>query len=111
MGETELGHGRPVRSTQECRLFEVYWDSDIAYSVRNESYAKNGDFEMVSWGRRPRLYSKSYFLEYLSSATFASSEYPGPIKHIEVTCENHIVEVVSSSPPTIRRLRPLETVH
>jgi len=109
-GEVEFGQGRPVHSTEACRLFEIFWDSYVAYSVRNELYAKNTESEIVSWGRRLRLYSKSHFLEYISSATFASPQYPGLMEHIEVTCENHVIDVVSSSSPTIRRLRPLETL-
>jgi len=27
VGDAELGRGRPVHSTEECRLFEVSWDS------------------------------------------------------------------------------------
>lgn len=111
VGEVKLGEGHPVRSTEGCRLFEIYWDSYVAYSVRNESYAKNTESEIASWGRRLRLYSKSLFLEYLSGATFASPEYPGLTEHIALACENHIIDVVSTGPLTIRRLRPLETVH
>ena len=50
VGEVEFGQGRPVHSTEECRLFEIFWDSYVAYSARNELYAKNSESEIVSWG-------------------------------------------------------------
>ena len=57
-------------------------------------------------GRFFRIYSKSTFLDYVSRATFASEQYPGPLSHVGLICQNHIVDVVSTKSPAIRRLRP-----
>ncbi len=77
---TEMGTGHLVRSTANSRLFEIVWDFYVAYSVTNESYTTRDESEVFS-GRFARLYSKSHFLDYISRATFACKEYPGPLQH------------------------------
>jgi hypothetical protein len=96
---------RAIESTSASRLFEVIWDTYVAYSVRNESFASQDGAAMFS-GRFFRIYSKSTFLDYVSRATFASEQYPGPLSHVGLICQNHIVDVVSTKSPAIRRLRP-----
>jgi hypothetical protein len=108
IGDTVLGEGIPITSTGDSRLFEITWNDYIAYSVRNESYATTADDEKVAWGKRVREYSKSRFLDYISQATFASAEYPGPFQHIQIVSENHIIDVGSTKIPRIQRLRPKE---
>ncbi len=96
--------GHPIESTEECQLFEVLWESYVAYSVRNESFVSKDDFEEFS-GRLIRVYSKSHFLEYASRATFACNELPGPMHHFGLICQNHIIDVISTGPPSVRKLR------
>lgn len=96
--------GRPIRSSEHTGLFELVWDNYVAYSVVNESYASHDQLEVYS-GRLFRVFSKSRFLDYLSHATFATAEYPGPIQHCELVCLNHVIDVASTSEPHIRWLR------
>jgi hypothetical protein len=103
VGDTELVGCHRVESTG--RLFEVVWRCYVAYSFRNESYARTNDYD-VSTGRRFQIYSRSRFLEFIGHATFASEEYPGPIQHIGVGCEDHIIDVVSAEEPSVSALRP-----
>jgi len=90
----------PIEHTQGCRVFEITWSSYIAYSVRNESYAQNGDDKFE--GRLFRYYSKSHFLDYVASATLATSDYPGPFRHWSIACLNHVIDVVSQVEPAMR---------
>ncbi len=83
-------------------MFEVVWQHYVAYSVRNESFVSPDEYE-VSVGRRFRVYSKSRFLDFIGCATFATDEYPGPVQHIGVNCEDHIVDVVSKMDPQVKR--------
>jgi len=106
VGGVRMTDLHPVKSTDASRVFEIIWDRYVAYSVRNESFVTPDDFEESAWGRRVRLYSRSHFLEYVSRATFACDEHPGPLQHVGVHCENHIVDVVSAHAPRIRRLWP-----
>lgn len=97
-------HG--VTSGKDSRLFRVTWVAYIAYSVRNESYVladEGGRFEL---GNLARVYSRSKFLEYVRAATIASNEYAGPSQHVQILCECHIIDVISTTTPTVRRLRP-----
>jgi hypothetical protein len=105
VGGTEITGGHRVEATAESRLFDVVWQSYVAYSVRNESFVGRDEYE-ISVGRRLRIYSKSRFLDFIGSATFATDEYPGPLQHIGVYCENHIVDVVSTKEPQVRLIRP-----
>ena len=81
----------------------------MAYSIRNESFV-TVDAEEHYEGGLFRLYSKSHFMDFVSRATFATSEHPGPMRHHEVVCQDHIVDVVSIVSPQIRRVRwePME---
>jgi len=99
-----ISEGRPIRSTPRSKLFEVYWDFYVAYSVRNESFVSRDESEVFS-GKSFRVYSKSRFLDYVQSATFACEQHPGPLTHVGVVCQNHIIDVVSTQPPAIRNLR------
>jgi len=79
------------------------WASYVGYTVLNESFASASDDELFE-GRRFRIYSKSAFLDYMSRATFASEEFPGPTRHYCVACEDQIVQVLSVEPPAIEKL-------
>ena len=102
---TDLGTGHLVRSTANSRLFEIVWDNYVAYLVTNESYATPSESEEYS-GRFARCYSKSLFLECISHATVACNEYPGPLQHIGIVSECHVIDVVSTSLPRVRKMRP-----
>jgi len=99
-GASEITGGHPVQSTEHSRLFEIVWDNYVAYSVMNESYVARNESEESS-GRLVRLYGKSYFLDYISRATLACKEYPGPLQHIELVCEWHVIDVVSTKFPHV----------
>jgi hypothetical protein len=105
VGETEIIGCHPVRSTESSRLFEIIWDGYVAYSVIAESFTSLDESEEFS-GRLARVYSKSHFLDYVSRATLACKEYPGPLQHTELVCERHVIEVVSTESPWIRQVRP-----
>ena len=93
-----------IEVTNKSRVFELLWESYVAYSILNESFA-TVDSEECFEGTRFRVYSKSNFINYAARATFASPEYPGPTQHYEVVCQNHIVNVISVRGPLIVRLR------
>jgi hypothetical protein len=105
VGGTEITGGHPIRCVEGSRLFEIVWDFYVAYSVRNESYVTRDESEEFS-GRFARIYSKSHFLDYVSRAAFACSEHPGPLQHVGLVSECHIIDVVSTEPPRVRQIRP-----
>ena len=94
-----------IESTNASRSFELTWDEYVAYLVTNESYALSGDSEQTISGRFVQVYARSHFLNHVSRTTFANAEYPGPLQHICIICENHVIDVVSWIWPKLRRLR------
>jgi hypothetical protein len=100
----EIANCHSVRSTVNSRLFEIVWDNYVAYSVANESYSTRNESEEFS-GRFARLYGKSGFLDYISRATLACKEYPGTLQHVQLVCECHIIDVVSTKFPQVRQAR------
>jgi hypothetical protein len=105
VGDAVFTDLRQIESNERSRLYEITWNEYVAYSVRNESYAKLDESEKVESGRLLCEYSKSHFLDYASRATFATNEYPGPMRHIGINCLNHIIDVVSVELPEVRQLR------
>jgi hypothetical protein len=105
IGGVEFSDLRAIESSDLSRLFEIVWESYIAYSVRNGSFTVLDAYEVIESGRIACVYSKSRFLDYVSSGTIATSEYPGPFRHIGLNCLNHVVDVISTAVPAIRELR------
>jgi hypothetical protein len=99
-----LQGARLIEHAEGCSVFEIYWDSYVAYSVRNESFVANDKYEH-SEGRLFVRYSKSRFLDYVALGTFATEEYPGPLLHWGVICGNHIIDVVGTEAPSTRLLQ------
>jgi hypothetical protein len=82
IGGTVIENLHPVEPTERSRTFELRWKQYIAYSVRNESFASpDDDSDVRASGRLFRTYSKSHFLDFVSRATIASEQYPGPFTH------------------------------
>lgn len=104
VGGITIPNATPIEATDQSRMFEIAWRYYVGYSVLNESYAAAHDTEQYA-GTRFRIYSKSHFLDYMCLASFASDEYPGPTQHYCVACEDHILNVLSTEAPTIKRLR------
>jgi len=92
---------RSIDITAQSRRFEIFWSCYISYAVRDESYC-SWDKEEEWVGTSFRIYSKSKFLDFVGNGTFASAEYPGPFKHYEIVCLDHIIDVASEEPPIIR---------
>jgi hypothetical protein len=106
IGGTVIENLHPVEPTERSRTFDLRWKQYVAYGVRNESFASQPDTSEVAMsGRLLRVYSKSHFLDYVSRATFATKDYPGPYTHICIFSENHVIDVISTQVPEIRILR------
>jgi hypothetical protein len=112
VNEVEVGGG-VIKDVQAVlpyadSAWEIFFERYVAYSVRNESYTTL-DPQEIWEGHLFRTYSKSRFLDYVRVATFACNEYPGTLRHDELVCADHIVDVVAVMPPAIRRAEPPAT--
>lgn len=106
IGGTVIENLHVIEPTERSRTFELRWNQYIAYSVRNESFASQpDDSEVEVSGRLLRIYLKSHFLDYVSRATIASEQYPGPFTHFRIFSENHVIDVISTQMPEIQILR------
>jgi hypothetical protein len=104
IGNTLITGLRDIVSDERCFSYEIIFESYIAYSVLNESFAQVDKLEVFT-GNLFRIYSKSHFLDYVKVATFASEDYPGIFSHYEIVALNHIVEIASVGSPQINVLR------
>lgn len=86
------GYGHLIVSSDECFAYEIFFDSYIAYSVRDECFTVADDAEVFE-GANFCIYSKSHFLDYIQKATIANEEHPGPYRHYGINCLNHIIDV------------------
>lgn len=95
-----LSESCPIEVTEKSKKYEIIFDDYITYSCINESYASLDENEIFE-GKLARVYSKSRFLDYVASSTFATQDYPGPFNHYGFRCLNHIVDVASMERPRI----------
>jgi hypothetical protein len=106
---TLVGEAVPILPLPDAVPLELVWEHYIAYAVRNESYAKAED--RATWSPPvSQLIERrnSAFLDFLMRTTIASDEFPGPLRHWELTCLNHVIDVVSTSEPLIALRRAHE---
>lgn len=86
VGEVALAEGTRIAIASSSRHFELVWKQYLAYSVLNESYASVWQEEDI--GERFRVFSRSRFLDYFASVSFASDGHPGRTTHYGVHCED-----------------------
>jgi len=85
-------------------FIQINFETYIGYSILNECFISADEYEEFE-GKVFRIYSKSRYLDFIRVGTFASEDYPGPFKHYEMACLNHIVDVVSVSEPDIKKVK------
>lgn len=103
IGEKVIKDTFPVYVDVNLPILQVDFKSYIAYSVTNESYTTWDDYEVFE-GKAFRIYSKSRYLDFIRTHTFADENYPGPFVHYGVVCLNHILNIVSTTPPIIKEI-------
>jgi len=81
-------------------IIRLTFDWYIAYSVRNESFTVIEEYEMYK-GSAFAVYSKSRYLDFIEVGTIADDIHPGPFKNYGIHALNHIIDVVSTEPPSI----------
>ncbi len=105
--DTELGPANPVEPDETSRAFELTWWRYVAYSIRNESFYQPEEGQALPEGLSGTREASAY-LAYVSTTTFASDDYPGPLTHWFVNAEWHCIDVVSDNAPEVRELDPEE---
>lgn len=83
-------------------VYCIYFESYVGYNVSWESYILGNDEEEFEYGKCFRIYSKSKYLDYMTSNTFAE-QVLGKLTHYGVYCEWQIIDVVSDEEPIITK--------
>ena len=105
IGGVVISGGYDVLSGERTSRFEIAWDHYIAYSVMKEMYAVPDKSETFELGNLVRVYSESKFLQYVGHTTGSHEQNPSPWQHIEIICEWHVIDVISTAVPTVKNLR------
>ena len=93
-----------IETTDSCAAYDIRFDTYISYAVRNESYVSADAYEQHDTGLFC-VYTRSHFLDFIKSSTFATNDYPGAFIHYGFHCLNHIVDVAACDPPSIVMVR------
>jgi len=101
LGETTISEYQDIVSGEKDLVYELLFPDYISYAVTNEAFGFIDNTE-VRIGRLFSIYTKSHFLNFVRTSTFASEDYPGPFTHYQVNCLNHTIDVVSTSEPEIK---------
>lgn len=98
----ELRDVYAIEIDESLPILQLEFNDYIAYSVRNESYAANGDdqFEGVSF----RIYQESAYLRFIEDSTCANDVYPGPYVHYGIVCMNHVIDIVAVNEPIVTEI-------
>jgi hypothetical protein len=105
-----LTDAQPIRSDSSSRLFEIVYYDYTSFTVSNESYSKYPQPPELFTGQLFRVFSWSYLLEMTRKTSYANDEHPGPgpLEHHEIVCLNHVIDVITTRPPTMTLLDRLE---
>ena len=99
-----LSHSTLVIEDTE-QLYEIAFGSYVIYQCRNESYTSYDPTEVMK-GKYLVIFERSHFLDYYESVIFDKDTGNEKVcrKHYGVYGENHIIDVISNEPPTIRKI-------
>ena len=104
--ETTLGgisRVKVLKIKPESDVFRLSFVDFISYAVTEEMYAQASE-QQVSEGGWLRIYSKSFFIDFVNNTTWATSEFPGPLFHFQINTLDHTIDIVTSKPPEVVRV-------
>ncbi len=96
----------PVYEDTE-QIYEIRFNDYVIYQCRNESYTYWDDSE-VRKGKYLIIFEKSNLLDYYESVLFDwdDADTKSKRKHYGIYTENHIIDVISNTAPTITKVNP-----
>ena len=103
IGTTDLGKSNRILIDKSSKVYEIHFDSYVAYSVVNESYSVFHEYE-ERIGRLFCIYSKSNYLDYILKETIVDFIHTCELKHYGINCLNHTINIVSLEEPIIKQI-------
>lgn len=91
---------RALSVTDKSDVFSFTFCNFVSYSVTEEMFIQQAPTDNFQ-GNRIRIYSKSRFLDFVADTTWATSDFPGPLRHYQLITLDHIIDIVAAEPPTI----------
>ena len=96
----EINDVRSIEVPEKSDIYSFYFNKFVTYNVTDEMFIRRTAGEVFEGGRI-RTYSKSHFLEFTSSVTWATTDFPGPLLHYQLNTLDHTIDVVTAEPPAI----------
>jgi hypothetical protein len=90
----------PIVTNTSCARYDFIFENYVCYSVRNESFTSKDDEEEFE-GNLFRIYSKSKFLDYVRSSCIGLDVLAPKMKHYEIVCLNHIIDIATENEPIV----------
>lgn len=95
-----IPNSRSIEITADSAVFCLLFQDFVSYAVTEEMFAQNNENEIFEGGCF-RIYSNSYFLDFVEKSTWASPKFPGDLFHYQIRTLDHTVDVVTSNCPEI----------
>lgn len=92
---------RPLEP-DENNMYEIIFEGYIMHQITNESFDVGDDTE-IRCGDYFVMIEKSRFLDYCNMVTI--KELTRDMKQYGIYCQNHIIDIISQYPPTIRKIQ------
>ena len=89
----------------ENNLYEILFENYVFHMARNESYTCWDDYE-IRHDKYFIIFDKSRLLDYLPQIVnqgIVESYYPKGWKHYGIYCQNHIIDVIATKEPRIKK--------
>lgn len=89
----------------ENNLYEVLFENYVFHMTRNESYTCWDDYEIRN-GKYFIIFDKSRLLDNLPQIVnqgIVEAHYPRGWKHYGIYCQNHIIDVIATKEPRIKK--------
>lgn len=87
-------------------LYEIVFENYVFHMTRNESYTCWDDYE-IRQGDYFILFEQSRLLDYLPHIVemgIVSAYHPDGCKHYGIYCQNHIIDIISTTEPKIKKI-------
>jgi len=100
---TVLSGSSPIEHSSDDRTFEVTWEGYVAFAITDETFALGESGSPADGSSLFEEFRESKFLDYIASSTH--NHFKEERRHWSIYCLNHCIDVVSTTPPTIRLIQ------
>lgn len=87
----------------ESTVYRITFEKYVSYNVSCESYTSWDSSEEFYGGLCFRIYTKSKYMDYINSNTFAE-QVLGKLTHFGICCSDHIIDIISDTDPRIIKM-------